>query len=739
MITFDSISVHSLIVKCSVVQNKRIFEVNMGIHLGLALVACVIIATLHDLVQGSTMPVGPNGIGEIVRYAKSAEIRNYLNESADPCSNFYTFSCGNYYRINPPNKLPYQSNIFQTISESMNRKVSHLLRTTNDDGETETDKKVKMFFESCMQCRQLKPHYGEKLKEIIAEFGQMPVLASNDWREEDFDWLKTVGEIAYKYNIRIIVGHLNQVDISNNTVNRIHILMQNLPLESVAIYVDGVHQPIRDARQQVMIKTFRNAFGLSSKLAKQTVKEIFEFETKVLVKYSNDADADTAEASTEDTTEADDSEDTSSWVQNLTTIEEMHNKYFPLLDVKRLMNISLGYVPEDEVYDIIEDEVENMVMAISETPKRIVANYIFYYLIEAFLLPEPRIESDLETLCIRRTKTHFAKVLDNMVYRKYATNQTELDVRYMWQTIKTAFKNVLESDKLTWMKKETRQYAAEKLKTISMEINSYQNANFSQEFGPLTITNDDYIANLKGIWTLNAMKSRTKLTQPAESYDDAESLSYTPVYIITENLIKVPVAVLQPYYLWSDYYPNALKFGTLGFLMSHELIHGFDDEGRTHDKWGNKHEWWDSDSNAYFSNQTECFNEQYTKFIYVGRTLPELDSQSENIADNGGIRLAYNAYLRWYEDAVRSYRNDKAFESMPRLNYNHKQLFFISYGQLWCSALHPALRYFVSSTDDHVPEKFRVLGPLKNLEEFSKVFQCPVGSEMNPSKKCIIY
>uniref|UniRef100_A0A1I8MV68 Peptidase family M13 n=1 Tax=Musca domestica TaxID=7370 RepID=A0A1I8MV68_MUSDO len=682
---------------------------------------------------------------DIARYAKAAEIRNYMDESHDPCGNFYTFTCGNYYRINPPNKLPYQTNTFQTISNSLNRKVSELLnRPRSTEYDTETDMKVKRFFESCMKSNYTRIWYRANMVKIIGEFGKMPALEGDRWREEDFDWLKTVAEIAYKYDTRIILGHFIQVDVANNTVNRLSILMQDIPLESTSIYVDEVHRSFREARVHVMAKNLKLALALDDKLAKKTAREIFDFETKLFVgnvesdeeeqQQGNGEGGEEEEVAEEDAEE----DDNSPLHLNLTTIDEMQEKYMPQLDIKRLLNISLGYVPSDEVYDLIEDDAENLITTILQTPRRIVANYIFYYLIDQFLLPEPKQSGDLETLCIRRTKNHFAKVMDNMVYRQFASNQTQQDVHNMWQTIKTTFHSVLSSDKLKWMHPDTRKYALQKLQTINMEINTYENSNFTEEFGPLEINQIDYIGNKKNILALRAKRTRAKLHERPKPYDDAESLSFTPVYITTENLIKVPVSVLQPYFLWSDFYPNALKFGTLGFLMSHELIHGFDEEGRAHDKHGNKHEWWDQSSNDYFANQTECFNKQYTKFVYGGHNLPELDSQSENIADNGGIRLAYDAYLRWYEDAVRTYSNMEG-ELMPRLNYTSKQLFFISYGQLWCSATHPALRNFVSSTDDHVPGKYRVIGPLKNLEEFSKEFNCPVGSYMNPKKKCIIY
>lgn len=706
----------------------------------LSLVCVVYFLNLRE-VQGSSLTSAlddGNAVyaEELIRYAKSAEIRNYLNESQDPCENFYNFACGNYYRINPPDTPPYQRNIFQSISKTLSHRLLRLLQEDDEQSvDTPTDQKVKHFFDSCLNIESLSKAYRSKLLDIVKEFGKMPVLEGDQWQESEFDWLKTVAKIAHKYNIHMIIGYLVDVDYTNHSINRMSITAQDMPLKSRLVYSEEVHALVRNIRKNAIAQRLQHFLELETSLANRTAEEIFEFETRLVLGYSNSSIL----WNFQQRNHTNKAGNGATIVSNLLTIEEMQRKYQPHLDFKRWLNISLGFLPTGQVNDLIEPSAANIAGALKQTPARIVANYIFYNLLENFMFAIPKEKHILQDWCVITTKSYFAKVLDNMIYRNYITDQTIKAVEYLWQIIKTTFQSRLDSNQYNWMMEDTRRHAADKLKNMRLEINSYQQTNFSEEFHELKINSVDYIENIKALLVQSAIKWRQKVTQPPTTYDNPVYLSFTPVNIQDENLIKVPVSILQPYFMLSEHYPNSLNFATLGFLLSHELLHAFDEEGKLFDESGNLKEWFDPESNDYFKKQTNCFSLQYHRYNYSGRPLPLLDSQTENTADNGGLRLAYNSYLHWYEDAVRSYEMQKSQETMPRLKYTNKQLFFISYGQLWCSSTHPLIKSYAASIDDHVPNEFRAIVPLSNLPEFSKEFNCPFGTNMNPAKKCILY
>ena len=105
---------------------------------------------------------------------------------------------------------------------------------------------------------------------------------------------------------------------------------------------------------------------------------------------------------------------------------------------------------------------------------------------------------------------------------------------------------------------------------------------------------------------------------------------------------------------------------------------------------------------------------------------------NENMADNGGTRAAYYAYLNWIK------RNGDE-ELVPGLKYNQKQLFWIAYAQAESSVYGESLLTYLMKNDEHAPGEFRVNGVVNNLKEFADDFNCPVGTKMNPSKKCRVW
>lgn len=108
------------------------------------------------------------------------------------------------------------------------------------------------------------------------------------------------------------------------------------------------------------------------------------------------------------------------------------------------------------------------------------------------------------------------------------------------------------------------------------------------------------------------------------------------------------------------------------------------------------------------------------------------NTQGENIADNGGIKEAYQAYKRW---ALKNGNEG----TLPGLDYSVEQLFFISAAQMWCAKARDQYSNLKITTDSHSPNQFRVNGPLSNLDAFSNVFNCPLGSPMNPEQKCEVW
>jgi predicted metalloendopeptidase len=177
-----------------------------------------------------------------------------------------------------------------------------------------------------------------------------------------------------------------------------------------------------------------------------------------------------------------------------------------------------------------------------------------------------------------------------------------------------------------------------------------------------------------------------------------------------------------------------LNFGAIGFVIGHEITHGFDDRGRQFDKDGNNKNWWDHQTDLNFRNRTQCMVEQYNNYTVPenGLSVNGVNTQGENIADNGGLKEAFLAYKKWVKD----HESEKA---LPGLEYTPDQLFWISAANVWCGKYRTEVLKLRVMVGSHSPPMFRVIGPMSNIKEFSESFNCPLGSNMNPNQKCSVW
>ncbi|XP_033150112.1 neprilysin-21-like [Drosophila busckii] len=618
----------------------------------------------------------------IIQLSKAAEIASFMNDSIDPCDDFYEFACARYGTINPTNNVIF-TGLMETVSKGFRRKVKQLLNSPPDAKNTPEDLQVKMFYNSCLRLEQLDSTYPNKLRQIIDEFGFMPVLQGDAWQASSFDWLDTVARISHRYGIIIIIGVEVGMNVFDNKKNVMYLGGQQMALKSRSIYLDEETANYRKIYASKIAQNLHSWLGVSKELAQETANEILNFEVQL------------AEGMV-DENEGKPLQD----LAGLTTVAHMQRAYAPILDIERLVNISLGEQVTQSIYEYNAPFQQNLYKVMNETPKRIVANYIFYYLINEFGLEPVQKMNKRQSECIDLTTKFFASNLDNMVYRYYNNSKSARDIDLMWNNLKLTFEQTLKHDPLLrWMQSKTRQQAVKKLKAMTLKINTYSVEELAEEFIGLEFQEEDLLENLRRIKIQAAGLMRKKLHEPAKPLQAGEKLSYTPANILVENSIRVPVSLLQSYYLWADSYPQAsVMSGSTEFEHASNLLL------------------------------------QYRSYI---------DKRVKSSARQLRNRRTYvnNAYRNWLNATERNSEAQKlmAKEKLPTLNYTPLQLFFISYAQLWCNELKPNLRNWMLAIDQHVPGKFRVIGPLSNFDEFAKEFQCAPDTPMNPVTKCQVY
>lgn len=238
-------------------------------------------------------------------------------------------------------------------------------------------------------------------------------------------------------------------------------------------------------------------------------------------------------------------------------------------------------------------------------------------------------------------------------------------------------------------------------------------------------------------------------------------------YIATHNQIALSASLFQMP-IFSPNLPIEILYGGVGAAIGHEITHGFDNNGRKMDFVGNKKDWWSKNSAQKFDSKAKCYSEQYSKFqIGTGyydsdtpieensefelsdqRYLVNLDGNrtlGEDLADNGGIKLAYNAFLKEKNRGKISKSVEMASEFyLPGFkNITSNQLFFISFAHMWCGNEN-IYNYDLEDLekikmDVHPPSEDRIIGALQNFLPFREAFECSIGDPMAPEKVCKLW
>ncbi len=285
-------------------------------------------------------------------------------------------------------------------------------------------------------------------------------------------------------------------------------------------------------------------------------------------------------------------------------------------------------------------------------------------------------------------------------------------------------------DTLQWMSADTKVKAKAKLHAITDKIGYPEHW---RDYSAVAISPTDALANQEHAAAFENDRQMSKIGKPVDPLE----WSMTPptinaYYDPSMNNINFPAGILQPAF----YDPSAdlaVNYGHIGGVVGHELTHGFDDEGAKFDGKGNLNDWWTPEDKKNFESRTACLTKEYSNFVAVDDVhVNGKLTLGENTADNGGLLLAYMAYLdRAKKDGVDP--NKKVD------GYTGPQRFYIAWAQNWCENTRPETIRQRALTDPHSPDHFRANGPIVNQPGFANAFSCKVNSAMTPTQNCRVW
>jgi putative endopeptidase len=274
---------------------------------------------------------------------------------------------------------------------------------------------------------------------------------------------------------------------------------------------------------------------------------------------------------------------------------------------------------------------------------------------------------------------------------------------------------------LDWMDEPTKKEALKKLAAMNVKIG------YPDKWLDYSLLQVD-----RGPWVLNAVRAGKfeadrdleKIGKPVDRTDwGMTPPTVNAYYNPNMNEIVFPAGILQPpfFYATAD---DGVNYGAIGAVIGHEMTHGFDDQGRQFDATGNLRDWWSKKSADEYDKRRKAVVQQYNEYeplpgLHVNGEL----TQGENIADIGGLKLAYAA-LQKALDKNPEERTKKIDGLTP------EQRFFLSFAAIWRSKIRDEDQKLRLTTDPHSPAQFRVNGPLSNMPEFQQAFNIPDGSPM---------
>jgi putative endopeptidase len=327
--------------------------------------------------------------------------------------------------------------------------------------------------------------------------------------------------------------------------------------------------------------------------------------------------------------------------------------------------------------------------------------------------------------CVRLVDGQLGEALGQEFVSRAFSQQTKQSTLEMTKQIEQAMEGDIQQ--LTWMSPETKKQALEKLHAV---VNKIGYPDRWRDYSSVEVKRDDFVGNVHRATMFEAKRELAKIGKPLDRGEWGMTPPTVNAYYNAQmNDINFPAGVLQPP-LYDPKLDDAPNYGNTGGTIGHELTHGFDDQGRQFDSKGNLRDWWTKEDGEQFEKRAQCIVDQYAGYTIVDDIkINSKLTEGEDVADLGGLILAY---IAWKADV-----QNKQLEN--RDGFTPDQRFFVGYAQWACENERPENLRANAITNEHSPGKYRVNGLMVNMPEFQKAFSCKAGQPMVRENRCRVW
>jgi len=645
----------------------------------------------------------------------------YMDKTADPCTDFYQYACGNFSKVHPipPDRGGFGN--FYILADE-NEKALHAIlekAAVNSPSRSANEQKIGDYYASCLDTDAINK---EGLKPLQPEFERIDALTG-------------------KSELAPLLAHHQLIGVNSLLSFNEQQDFKDARKQIAALDQGGLGLPERD----YYLRTGAD----DQKIRQQYVAHIAKM-LKLLGEKDDKAAADAKAIMDLETALAKNSQD-------ITSQRDPNNIYhlLPLADAEQLAPAidwstffkDTGAPPFIEVNVTYLPFYKGLNTIVESTPLDTLKVYLKWQLINS--MPTTALPQDLDNeafdfngrilsgrqeqrarwkRCVAATDSALGEALGQVYAAQEFPPSSKAATLQMVHDIEAAME--ADIDTLDWMSAETKAKAKEKLHAIANKI-GYPDK--WRDYSRLNVERGDALGNALGAVQFEAHRQLDKIGKPVDRGEFGMSPPTVDAYYSSSmNDINFPAGILQPPF-YGPKESDAVNYGHIGAVVGHELTHGFDDQGRLFDGAGNLADWWTSEDGKKFDAKADCEVKEYGAFtIDGGLHVNGKLTLGENTADNGGIRLAFMALLA---DAKRKNINlDEKQDS-----FTPEQQFFLAYGQNWCEEMRPEAEKMQVQTNEHAPSHFRVNGVVRNMKEFGDAFHCKAGAPMQPVNACRVW